>query len=65
MDSAVIKSVEIFRNFKKELINREEAIFGYRRSGFENCIISRVVFFLKKDVKNGRLGEISENMKNV
>jgi UDP-N-acetylmuramate dehydrogenase len=60
--SAVIKSVEVSKNFKKELINREKAAFDYRKSGFENCIISKVVFSLKKDVKNGRLEEISKNI---
>jgi UDP-N-acetylmuramate dehydrogenase len=60
--SAAVKSVEIFKNLKKELINREEIAFGYRKSGFENCIISKVVFSLKKNVKDGRLEEISKNM---
>ncbi|GHT23163.1 UDP-N-acetylenolpyruvoylglucosamine reductase 1 [Endomicrobiia bacterium] len=60
--SAVIKSVEVYKNFKKELINREKAIFGYRKSGFENSIILKVVFSLKKDMKNDSLKEISKNM---
>jgi UDP-N-acetylmuramate dehydrogenase len=61
--SNVVKSVEVYKNFKKEIINREKAVFSYRKSGFENCVISKVVFSLKKDAKNGRFEEISENMK--
>jgi UDP-N-acetylmuramate dehydrogenase len=60
--STAVKSVEVYKNLKKELINREKAVFGYRKSGFENCIISKVVFSLKKDMKNDSLGEISKNM---
>ncbi|OEG70752.1 hypothetical protein ATZ36_17420 [Candidatus Endomicrobiellum trichonymphae] len=60
--SAAVKSVEVYKNLKKELINKEKAGFGYRKSGFENCIISKVVFSLKKDVKNSRLKKISKNM---
>jgi UDP-N-acetylmuramate dehydrogenase len=60
--SSVVKSVEVYKNLKKELINREKAVFGYRKSGFENCIISKAIFSLKKDIKKDSLEEISENM---
>ena len=60
--SAAIESVEVYKNLKKELINREKAVFGYRKSGFENCIVLKVVFSLKKDMKNDSLEEISKNM---
>jgi UDP-N-acetylmuramate dehydrogenase len=60
--SGAVKSVKVYKNFKKELINREKAVFGYRKSGFENCIISKAIFSLKEDIKNDSLKEISENM---
>ncbi|OEG71526.1 hypothetical protein ATZ36_14260 [Candidatus Endomicrobiellum trichonymphae] len=60
--SGAVKSVEVYKNLKKELINREKAVFGYRKSGFENCIISKAIFSLKKDIKKDSLEEISENM---
>jgi UDP-N-acetylmuramate dehydrogenase len=62
--SSVVKSVEVYKNLKKELINREKAVFGYRKSGFENCIISKAIFSLKEGIKNDCLEEISENMQN-
>jgi UDP-N-acetylmuramate dehydrogenase len=60
--SDVVKSVKVYKNFKKEVISREKAVFGYRKSGFENCVISKAIFSLKEDIKNDSLGEISENM---
>jgi UDP-N-acetylmuramate dehydrogenase len=60
--SGVVKSVKVYKNFKKELINRENAAFGYRKSGFGNCIILKAILSLKEDIKNDSLGEIYENM---
>jgi UDP-N-acetylmuramate dehydrogenase len=60
--SSAVKSVKVYKNLKKELINREKAVFGYRKSGFENCIISEAIFSLKENIKNDSLKEISENM---
>jgi UDP-N-acetylmuramate dehydrogenase len=61
--SAAIKTVEVYKNLRKELVNKEEIVFGYRKSGLENCIISKVNFSLKKDTKNGSLKKISENIR--
>jgi UDP-N-acetylmuramate dehydrogenase len=60
--SAAIKTVEVYKNLKKELINKEKIAFDYRKSGLENCIISKVNFSLKKDTRNDSLKEISRNI---
>jgi len=60
--SDAVKSVEVYENLKREFISREKAVFGYRKSGFENCIISKAIFSLKEDIKKDSLKEISENM---
>ncbi|MDR3275509.1 MAG: UDP-N-acetylmuramate dehydrogenase [Endomicrobium sp.] len=60
--SAVVKSVEVYENLKKELINKEKMDFNYRKSGFTDCVITRVNFSLKKDTKNGSLKEVSKNI---
>ena len=61
--SAAIKTVEVYKNLRKELVNKEEIVFGYRKSGLENCIISKVNFSLKKDTKNGSLKKISGSIR--
>ena len=61
--SAAIKTVEVYKNLRKELVNKEEIVFGYRKSGLENCIISKVNFSLKKDTKNDSLKKISGNIR--
>jgi UDP-N-acetylmuramate dehydrogenase len=55
---SVVKNVECYKNLKKESINKEKVAFGYRRSGLENCIITRISFLLKKNVENGSLKKV-------
>jgi UDP-N-acetylmuramate dehydrogenase len=58
-----VKNVEVYKNLKKESMNKEKIAFSYRRSGLENCIITSVSFFLKKDIENDSLEMICESMK--
>ncbi|MDR3071779.1 MAG: UDP-N-acetylmuramate dehydrogenase [Endomicrobium sp.] len=52
---SVVSNVEVYRNSIKEVISKEKIVFGYRESGLQNCIITRVALHLKKDVKNDSL----------
>ncbi|MDR0956309.1 MAG: UDP-N-acetylmuramate dehydrogenase [Endomicrobium sp.] len=61
--SKAIKSVEIYKNSKKEILSIYEIDFSYRRSGLENCIITNVNFNLKKNTKNDNLNNIF--LKNI
>ncbi|MDR1926675.1 MAG: UDP-N-acetylmuramate dehydrogenase [Endomicrobium sp.] len=58
-----VKNVEVYKNLKKESINKEKIAFSYRKSGLGNCIITSVSFFLKKDIENDNLEMICESMK--
>jgi UDP-N-acetylmuramate dehydrogenase len=60
---SVVKSIEVFKNFKKEIIKKEKIAFDYRKSGLENCVITSVSFSLKKDTENDSLSVISGNIK--
>jgi len=60
--STSINSVEIYQDLKKKLINKEKIQFGYRESELENCVITRVNFFLKKASKNDSFKKVYENM---
>ncbi len=57
-----VKSVEVYKNAKKELINKEKIGFQYRKSGLENCIITKISFSLKKEAENDSLKEVLENV---
>jgi UDP-N-acetylmuramate dehydrogenase len=59
----VVESVEVYKNFGKETINKEKIVFGYRKSSLENCIITNVSFFLQKNIKDGSFAEISGDIK--
>jgi UDP-N-acetylmuramate dehydrogenase len=60
--SDAVKSVKVYKNLKTEFVNSGKAAFGYRKSGFKNCVISKAIFSLKEDIKKNSLKEISENM---
>jgi UDP-N-acetylmuramate dehydrogenase len=60
--SEAVKSIEVYRNFKKEVVNKERIDFSYRKSGLENCIITKVHFSLKKDAKNDNFMAVSKNI---
>jgi UDP-N-acetylmuramate dehydrogenase len=60
--SRAVKSVEVYRGVKKKLINKEKIDFGYRKSGLEGCIITKVNFSLKKEERNDILKEVLESI---
>ncbi|MDR3256142.1 MAG: UDP-N-acetylmuramate dehydrogenase [Endomicrobium sp.] len=61
--STVVKSIEVYKNQKKEIINKNKVQFGYRASSLENCVITKVNFSLKKHTRNDNdLQEVSENI---
>ncbi|GMO66054.1 MAG: UDP-N-acetylmuramate dehydrogenase [Endomicrobiia bacterium] len=62
--STSISSIEIYKNLKKQLINKGKIRFGYRESGLEDCVITKVNFSLKKSIKNNSLKKICRNMQN-
>jgi UDP-N-acetylmuramate dehydrogenase len=57
-----VNSIEIYKNLKKKLINKEEIAFEYRKSGLNNCIITKIIFSLKKTEKNDILSKIVKNI---
>lgn len=57
-----VKNVEVYRNLKKELINKENLGFGYRKSGLEGKVITKINFALKKEARNDILKEVLENI---
>jgi UDP-N-acetylmuramate dehydrogenase len=57
-----ISSIEIYKNLKKKLISKEEIAFEYRKSGLNNCIITKIIFSLKKTEKNDILSKIFKNI---
>jgi UDP-N-acetylmuramate dehydrogenase len=58
----VVESVEVYKNLGKEIINKEKIVFGYRKSSLENCIITNVSFFLKKNIKSDSFTAVSRNI---
>lgn len=44
--SDVVKSVTIYENFKVKRVSKENCGFGYRKSGFKESVIVRVILFL-------------------
>jgi len=60
--SSSISSIEIYKNLNKKLINKDELYFSYRKSELENCVITKINFFLKKSAKNDSLDKIYKNM---
>ncbi|MDR3113739.1 MAG: UDP-N-acetylmuramate dehydrogenase [Endomicrobium sp.] len=63
---AAVKSIEIidFNGFEKKILKENNLpSFEYRKSGLENCIITKVNFLLKKEAGNGILKEILESVK--
>jgi UDP-N-acetylmuramate dehydrogenase len=62
---SAVKSVEIikFDDFVKKILKRDELPFSYRKSGLENCAITKVNFLLKKEYRNDILKEILESVK--
>jgi UDP-N-acetylmuramate dehydrogenase len=59
---ALVENVEIYKNTKKERLNREQINFSYRKSSLEKCVIVRVEFLLKKDTKNDSLSKIYDSI---
>jgi UDP-N-acetylmuramate dehydrogenase len=57
----VVKSAEVYRNLKKEIISKKEIKFNYRESGLEDCVIVKVNFSLNKAKKNDNLNIIFDN----
>jgi UDP-N-acetylmuramate dehydrogenase len=47
----IIDSIEIYESFVVKKINKKEIKFGYRKSGLNKCIITDVIFSLKKNIK--------------
>jgi UDP-N-acetylmuramate dehydrogenase len=60
--SSSINSVEFYKNLNKKLINKRDLCFSYRKSELENCVITKVDFFLKKSAKNDSLDKIYKNI---
>ncbi|MDR2676796.1 MAG: UDP-N-acetylmuramate dehydrogenase [Endomicrobium sp.] len=60
--SSVVKNVEIYNNSRKIIVERNKISFSYRKSGLEGCIITKVKFSLKRDIKNDSLGEVLRNI---
>ena len=60
--SSAVESVEVYKNAKKTLINKAKIGFGYRKSGLEGCVITKVNFSLKKEAGNDILKQISTAM---
>jgi UDP-N-acetylmuramate dehydrogenase len=59
-----VESVDLYKDCKKILLSKEQINFGYRKSGIENCIITKVKFALKKEPQNNKtLDFISENIR--
>jgi UDP-N-acetylmuramate dehydrogenase len=56
---ACLKYAEVFKHGQREVINKEDIRFSYRSSSLENCLITKVVFALKKADKNDILNAIS------
>ncbi|MDR0985193.1 MAG: UDP-N-acetylmuramate dehydrogenase [Endomicrobium sp.] len=50
--SSVIENIDIYKKNEKIHLNRKKIPFNYRYSGLNNCIISDVVFSLKKSNSN-------------
>ena len=49
-------------NGNKKILKRKNINFEYRKSGLENCVITRAFFKLKKTDKNGILNVISQEL---
>ncbi|MDR1784413.1 MAG: UDP-N-acetylmuramate dehydrogenase [Endomicrobium sp.] len=60
--STSIDSIEIYKNSKKQSISKKDIRFGYRKSGLENCIITKVNFSLERSIKNDSFKKICRNM---
>jgi UDP-N-acetylmuramate dehydrogenase len=60
--STVVKTVEIYKNLKKEFLSKDKINFGYRKSNLENCLITKVTFFLENKEKKSDLQKIFKNI---
>jgi UDP-N-acetylmuramate dehydrogenase len=54
----IIDNIEIYESFMKKKINKREIKFGYRKSGLDKCIITNVVFTLKKNTEKYNIHDI-------
>jgi UDP-N-acetylmuramate dehydrogenase len=63
---SAVKSVEIIdlKSLEKKILKGNTLpSFGYRKSGLENCAMTKINFLLKKETGNDILKEILENVK--
>ncbi|GHT43290.1 UDP-N-acetylenolpyruvoylglucosamine reductase [Endomicrobiia bacterium] len=60
--SEAVGGVEVYKNLDEEFINKEKIVFGYRKSGLKNCIITNVSFFLRRNTDNDSLSTISKSI---
>jgi len=65
--SSAVESVEIFKKtsdntYKKQVLKKNEIPFEYRKSGLEDCVISKINFSLKKDAGNDILKTVSDSI---
>jgi UDP-N-acetylmuramate dehydrogenase len=60
--STVVKTVEIYKNLKKEFLSRDKINFSYRKTNLENCLITKVSFSLENKKKNPDLQKIFKNV---
>ncbi len=61
--SDVIEKIEVVDYFgNKEILNKKDIGFEYRKSNLEDCIITRVFFILKNVDKNDILKTISQQL---
>jgi UDP-N-acetylmuramate dehydrogenase len=60
-----VESVEVYKKspdniFEKSVLKMDEIPFGYRKSGLEGCVISKIDFALKKETGNDILKTVTE-----
>ncbi|MDR3281806.1 MAG: UDP-N-acetylmuramate dehydrogenase [Endomicrobium sp.] len=60
--STVVKTVEIYKNLKKECLSKDKLNFSYRKSNLENCLITKVNFSLENETKTANLQKIFKNI---